>query len=86
MLGKDPQILRCRVVWAGSKFGADSHSTPSTPSCRSCLSWIGRPGELFTLSTHAEASFDSRHYGPIKIADIVGVYRPLSSAIGGTSS
>ncbi len=32
-------------------------------------------GELFVLSTRIARSFDSRIYGPIRAADITGVYR-----------
>lgn len=35
------------------------------------------PGRYFTLSDYVPNSFDSRHYGPIHTADILGVYRPL---------
>jgi type IV secretory pathway protease TraF len=45
-----------------------------------------RPGEFLTLSSRTLNSFDSRHYGPIRIASVVGIYRPLRSAIGGASS
>ena len=35
------------------------------------------PGRYFTLSDYVPNSFDSRHFGPIHAADILGVYRPL---------
>lgn len=39
----------------------------------------------FTLSNHVPNSFDSRHFGPIDAADILGVYRPLVTLITSTS-
>ena len=37
------------------------------------------PHDYFTFSNHVPNSFDSRHYGPIKAVDILGVYQPLLS-------
>jgi type IV secretory pathway protease TraF len=37
--------------------------------------------EAFTLSTHAETSFDSRYYGPIDRASILATYRPIGSLV-----
>ena len=34
-------------------------------------------GEVFTLSTRISNSFDSRYFGPVGRADILGVYAPL---------
>ncbi len=36
-----------------------------------------RPGELFLLSTTNPASFDSRYFGPIPAANVIGVAYPL---------
>lgn len=36
-----------------------------------------RAGELFVFSDRIPNSFDSRYFGPISRADIVGVFRPL---------
>ena len=35
------------------------------------------PDHYFTLSDYVPNSFDSRHFGPIHVDDILGVYRPL---------
>ena len=34
-------------------------------------------GQYFMVSDHVPNSFDSRYFGPIHVADIAGVYRPL---------
>jgi conjugative transfer signal peptidase TraF len=34
-------------------------------------------GEFFVLSNRIPNSFDSRYYGPVPSADVIGVYRPL---------
>jgi type IV secretory pathway protease TraF len=43
--------------------------------------WSGciklRQGEYFALSHRIPNSFDSRYYGPVRTADIVGIYVPL---------
>ena len=36
-----------------------------------------RPGELFLLSVTNPASFDSRYFGPISAAAVIGVARPV---------
>ena len=35
------------------------------------------PDRYFTLSDYVPNSFDSRHFGHIRAADILGIYRPL---------
>ncbi|MEM8952069.1 MAG: S26 family signal peptidase [Pseudomonadota bacterium] len=35
------------------------------------------PDSYFTISDYVPNSFDSRHFGPIRAADILGIYRPL---------
>jgi conjugative transfer signal peptidase TraF len=50
-------------------------------SGRKLLAWSGcrrlTAGELFLISTCSGASFDSRYYGPLTMAAIVGEARPL---------
>ncbi|SAI17654.1 conjugal transfer protein TraF [Bordetella trematum] len=45
---------------------------PSWPQCRRL-----RPGELFLLSITNPASFDSRYFGPVSAAAVIGVARPV---------
>jgi len=45
---------------------------PSWQQCRQL-----RPGELFLLSVTNPASFDSRYFGPISAAAVIGVARPV---------
>jgi type IV secretory pathway protease TraF len=52
----------------------------SLPIWRGCRRLV--PGELFTLSTHAGTSFDSRHYGPINVNTVLGIYRPIGGLAG----
>ena len=45
---------------------------PSWPQCRHL-----RPGELFLLSVTNPASFDSRYFGPVSAAAVIGVAHPV---------
>ena len=45
---------------------------PSWLQCRRL-----RPGELFLLSVTNPASFDSRYFGPVSAAAVIGVARPV---------
>ena len=45
---------------------------PSWPQCRRL-----RPGELFLLSATNPASFDSRYFGPVSAAAVIGVAHPI---------
>ena len=45
---------------------------PSWSQCRRL-----RPGELFLLSVTNPASFDSRYFGPVRAAAVIGVAHPL---------
>lgn len=45
---------------------------PSWPQCRRL-----RSGELFLLSVTNPASFDSRYFGPVSAASVIGVARPV---------
>lgn len=48
------------------------HRLPHWRGCRDL-----RPGEYFTLATRIKRSFDSRYYGPVTRAQIIGVFTPL---------
>lgn len=65
-----------RIAEVAMEDGA-GRSLPLWHGCRRL-----EPGELFTLSTHAGTSFDSRHYGPIKLSTVIGAYRPIGSLAG----
>ncbi|MGX0133189.1 S26 family signal peptidase [Cupriavidus metallidurans] len=45
---------------------------PSWQQCRRL-----RPGELFLLSVTNPASFDSRYFGPVSVAAVIGVAHPV---------
>uniref|UniRef100_UPI00300B8EF7 S26 family signal peptidase n=1 Tax=Klebsiella pneumoniae TaxID=573 RepID=UPI00300B8EF7 len=45
---------------------------PSWPQCRPLAQ-----GELFQLSVTNPASFDSRYFGPVSAAAVLGVAQPL---------
>ncbi|MCG8991701.1 S26 family signal peptidase [Laribacter hongkongensis] len=45
------------------------------PSWRQCRQL--RPGELFLLSVTNPVSFDSRYFGPVSAAAVIGVARPV---------
>lgn len=40
-----------------------------------------RDGELFIVSTRIDNSFDSRFFGPVRMGDVIGVYRGLSISV-----
>jgi conjugative transfer signal peptidase TraF len=46
---------------------------------------LGRD-EYFVFSARIPNSFDSRYYGPVRRADVIGVYRPLSQGRTPTGS
>lgn len=61
-------------VSAGTVVQADSVGRPLPR-------WIGcrrlGAGEVFVLSNRVPNSFDSRYFGPVSLAAVIGVYRPL---------
>lgn len=57
------------AVLAADRWG---RPLPSWPQCRQL-----RPGELFLLSVTNPASFDSRYFGPVSAAAVIGVAHPI---------
>lgn len=39
--------------------------------------YVVRSGELWLLGVHRERSWDSRYFGPVPVASVIGVARPL---------
>ena len=66
--------VRIDGVPSAAVLSADrwSRPLPSWPQCRRF-----RPGELFLLSVTNPASFDSRYFGPVSAAAVIGVARPV---------
>lgn len=67
-------IVRIDGVPSATVLQADrlGRPLPSWPQCRQL-----RPGELFLLSRTNPASFDSRYFGPVNAAAVMGVARPV---------
>jgi len=61
-------------TWFAPTATHDPHGRPM-PVWRGCRRLAA--GELFVFSSRTRWSFDSRHYGPIDRADLLGVYLPL---------
>lgn len=57
------------AVLAADRLG---RTLPSWPHCRRL-----EPGELFLLSSTNPASFDSRYFGPVSAAAVIGVAHPV---------
>lgn len=68
------RIVRIDGVAQGPALKADSHGRvlPIWQPCRAL-----RAGELFLLSATNPASFDSRYFGPVTTADVIGGGEPL---------
>jgi len=63
-----------RLALAGAAYRVPARdrlgrSLPAWSECR-----VLRPAELFLLGD-TETSFDSRYFGPVRRADVIGVYR-----------
>jgi len=56
-------------------IAAADHNGAALPHWEGCLTLSA--GEFFVLSHRIPNSFDSRYYGPVREADIVGIYVPL---------
>ena len=61
----------------GAVAATDRHGV-SLPHWSGCQRL--RSGQYFVLSNRIPNSFDSRYYGPVSDADLVGVYQPLWTA------
>lgn len=66
--------VRIDGVPSAAVLPADRWGRPLPPwqQCRQL-----RPGELFLLSVTNPASFDSRYFGPVSAASVIGVARPV---------
>lgn len=74
-----------RVCITGQVLRIDGHSVATSLS----VDRMGRPlhgwpqcrrlqtGEVFLLSVTNPASFDSRYFGPVRTADVIGIAQPL---------
>ena len=74
-----------RVCITGQVVRIDGHTVTTTLSADR----MGRPlhgwpqcrplqaGEVFLLSATNPASFDSRYFGPVRAADVIGIAQPL---------
>jgi len=67
-------IVRIDGVPSATVLPADRLGRP-LPSWQQCCGL--RPGELFLLSVTNPASFDSRYFGPVSAAAVIGVARPV---------
>ena len=66
--------VRINGVPSAAVLPADRWGRP-LPSWEQCRHL--RPGELFLLSVTNPASFDSRYFGPVSVAAVIGVARPV---------
>ncbi|ACM34946.1 S26 family signal peptidase [[Acidovorax] ebreus] len=66
--------VRIDGVPSAAVLSADRWGRP-LPSWQQCRRL--RPGELFLLSVTNPASFDSRYFGPVNAASVIGVARPV---------
>ncbi|MPM73936.1 hypothetical protein SDC9_120921 [bioreactor metagenome] len=66
--------VRIDGVPSAAVLSADRWGRP-LPSWQQCRRL--RPGELFLLSVTNPASFDSRYFGPVSVAAVIGVARPV---------
>lgn len=57
---------------AATMKDSDGHNLPVWTECRELSA-----DEFFVFSDRVSNSFDSRHYGPVKQSEVLGVFRPL---------
>lgn len=70
--------LTSKVVVNGQAYGAIAEADGEgrrLPHWRACRALAD--GELFALADRVPNSFDSRYFGPIAAASVIGVYRPV---------
>ena len=67
-------IVRIDGVPSAAVLRADRMGRP-LPSWQQCRRL--KPGELFLLSTTNPASFDSRYFGPVSAATVIGIAHPV---------
>ncbi|MBL8370049.1 MAG: S26 family signal peptidase [Burkholderiaceae bacterium] len=68
------QVLRIDGHTVATALSVDRMGRPlhGWPQCRSLLA-----GEVFLLSATNPASYDSRYFGPVRAADVIGIVQPL---------
>lgn len=68
------QVLRIDGHTAATALSSDHIGRPlhGWPHCRRL-----QAGEVFLLSVTNPASFDSRYFGPVRAADVIGIAQPL---------
>lgn len=67
-------VNRINVAGQATSDQVDRQQPPLWQICRSLAE-----DEFFMLSTYLPNSFDSRHFGPIRRIQILGIYRRLTS-------
>lgn len=65
-------VVNGRRLAAIADNDSEGRTLPHWTACRAM-----RDGELFAYSDRAPNSFDSRYFGPVPAASVIGVYRPL---------
>lgn len=68
------QVLRIDGHTVATALSVDRMGRPlhGWPQCRRL-----QAGEVFLLSAANPASFDSRYFGPVRAADVIGIAQPL---------
>ena len=68
------QVLRIDGHTVAAALSVDRMGRPlhGWPQCRRL-----QAGEVFLLSAANPASFDSRYFGPVRAADVIGIAQPL---------
>lgn len=72
--GADGLTINGKAIAPIAKQDRNGRPLPQWRACRQL-----RDGEYFVFSNRIPNSFDSRYYGPIDSAAIIGTFRPLST-------